>query len=100
MYFTNESFGNINNQSIYEIINGIERKQFIKRIKAAKSACEECDYFSFCKGGCTKFSNYFNKGIQNSSIICEDLIMIYEHIINRIHNDHPDIAKLIVPELL
>lgn len=50
--YPTESFGNIMQQPLAEILNSAKRKQFAKRKEELDVVCKDCKYYPICHGGC------------------------------------------------
>ena len=76
--------GNINSQSLIEIMNSETQKFLLKRNVNKMDGCPSCDYVKMCSGGCLYNGNLRNGNPFEKDILCEAYKMIYKHISERL----------------
>ncbi len=74
------TLGNINTNSIEQLLTSPERKSYIKIKAAAKEACSSCEHVSLCNGGCTLSAYTKQQNTSDIDYYCEGRKILYSHI--------------------
>jgi radical SAM protein with 4Fe4S-binding SPASM domain len=75
-------FGNIRNNTLQDILNGIRRTKFMKLSINQLKKCPECKYIHICGGGC-RADAYFDKGDLKAEDkkFCDYMVLFEKYII-------------------
>lgn len=71
--------GNINENSLVELLQGNKRQRFAGLKEDLPEACKKCDLLNFCHGDCTKFRRR-SKGKLRPSPYCQTTKAFFQHI--------------------
>ncbi len=67
---TDFCIGNARENSLEEIIHGLQNKRFLNYMVEDDARCKECKYIKFCNGGCIGMSYHFAKRLGAGDIRC------------------------------
>lgn len=71
----NNALGNINSQSIIDILNGEQYKMMKKRsTEIIENKCRNCQVYEMCRGGCSR------NDINDNNYFCETFKILYPYI--------------------
>lgn len=76
--------GNINNNSLEEILNSAGYKIFTEDICKNKLECINCEWWNICHGGCLRYSYSELKNKWNKNIFCESKKKLFSYVNKRI----------------
>lgn len=76
--------GNINNESLDEIVSSVGYKSFSSDIAKTKNSCPECQWWKVCHGGCMRYSYSFEKEIWHKNIFCDSKKKLFSYMAKRI----------------
>lgn len=78
--YDKHTLGNINTNSMEELLESPERKAYASIKLAMKETCSRCEHVDVCRGGCT-LSAYTKRGeVSDVDYYCEGRKMLYTHI--------------------
>ncbi|MFW5862584.1 MAG: SPASM domain-containing protein, partial [Spirochaetota bacterium] len=72
--------GNITRDSLPSILKNSKRQLFSKMKSDVPVSCNECEWYDFCHGDCTRFRLDRNGKFTNTSEYCQAWSMLLEHI--------------------
>ncbi len=80
-FYVNDAWrmGNINQNSIDELLNSIELKKFIEISIQRDSECLKCKWLKLCRGGCRRYRDTSGNGELNLNKFCEGYKLFFEH---------------------
>lgn len=87
------NFGNLQQTSLSDIVNGSKRKRFISAISSIREECQDCNFWAFCKGGCNKYSYMWEGNFRTENFLCYDRILIFSHAIQKLIKEHPNLYE-------
>ncbi len=76
--------GNINRDSLSQIINSEGYKRFVSDIQKSKSACGTCEWWRVCHGGCIRYSYSLEKREWQHNVFCESKKRLFSYLDKRI----------------
>ncbi len=69
--YKNESFGNLNFETLESIISSNNRYKFYERQKYIEKKCGSCEYFKICNGGCPHSDYVISKDLNSKEYECK-----------------------------
>lgn len=75
--------GNINTDSFQRMIKSEQAKQFVETSSYISPKCQECKWYSICKGGCRRDREPFSDGKPGLNKYCESYIYLFENCYQR-----------------
>lgn len=75
-----QCFGNINTNSMYEILTSKALNQMKERPYSLPSSCYECDYFHACQGGCSRDAYLYTGDTNGKFPYCKTWKMVFEEV--------------------
>ena len=85
--------GNIHTHGFDELMRGEAAIRFAEPSRKAHPACEKCEYFFICRGGCRRDREPIADGVLLRSRFCEAYKMFFEYTLTRMKR----IARSIAP---
>ena len=76
-------YGNINTDSMVEILASPKRKKLLLRNYHISKKCRSCEFVNICNGGCPYIAYKFYGNIYERDYYCEAYKMIFSHIKNK-----------------
>ena len=76
-------FGNINDDSIDDILKNEKRERLLKRQDSLKS-CQSCDHMNLCNGGCMHNAYMKSKDPMTKDYYCTAYKMMFDYIFKRV----------------
>jgi len=74
--------GNINSDSIDEILKSSVLKEFKSKREISLDKCKDCDYATICNAGCLRKSYMRRRRLDDKDYYCSAYKMIYSHLDN------------------
>lgn len=81
-------FGNIQANSLNEIMKSPRRIKYIESLKNIRPECKKCKYVKLCNGGC-------NRHLNGKNFFCDDVSRIYGHISAVLSREHPNLNSIL-----
>ena len=79
--------GNINAESMEEILSSGVHQKFLKRHEEGIRECKDCIYKPICNSGCPDNAFLFHGNVLTKDGYCEGYKMIFKHIENSIKKE-------------
>ena len=77
-------FGNLLNDSLYNILTSVQYKKFLDDVQCKPSGCTKCKWFSICKSGCSQHRFMVDRRFDSRNYFCEANFKIIEHVNSKI----------------
>ncbi|MHC1788198.1 radical SAM protein [Solidesulfovibrio sp.] len=76
--------GNIETDSIAQILSSKNRNSFQRHRASVRDNCVDCEHFDICNGGCTTASSIRRGNISDKDYYCESYKSLFSHIKNTV----------------
>lgn len=85
-YFINEEYklGNINENSLDEIVNNTKYEIFLNYKKNLPNKCIKCNYLNLCNGGCPRNRNTDTPDYIGIDYFCESYLQLFNYVYYRL----------------